>query len=192
MEDKERGWEMGLCSCFYWPNHHHLLLGASLPISASSQDFFPWGPTHIALLTLRLWHAEFSLFLSLSLHTDPFHCCKLSHWQSPKENKCSVSSLWVGGILSSRPKFPWPGLTHPTGANLPLAQASWVPGPRLIPNIARAQPPEVPRGQLRPTSQSVASELPPFRTFPGRILRAAKCPSGTIGTLLMRGMFIAL
>lgn len=44
-----------------------------------------WRPIHTSLPDAA--SLEFSFF---HLHTHPFHH-KLSHWQSPKENKCNVS-----------------------------------------------------------------------------------------------------
>ena len=114
--------------------------------------------------------------LFLHLHTHPFHC-ELSHWQSPKENKCNVSGSWWKLIFLTQVSPTGPDSLRRSQSG--LARASWVRGPRLHRHHARStcQAPTRTQGSAwlhhLPTAVYV---LLPFTAFPGRTLRAAKCP----------------
>ena len=169
--DKEEGWE-SLFSLPLKPNHHHLLLGASLPVHASSWACpLRWRPIHTSLPDAASLEFSFSTCTHI-LSTASYHTGSL-------QRKINAMSLGVDGNLSSWPKFPRLGLTHSAGAS-PASQSLLGAGAQAAPQHPAHSTYWAPTRTQRSTwlhhLPTAVYVLLPFTAFPGRTLRAAKCP----------------
>lgn len=141
-----------------------------------------------------------SRFLALSLSfpictripstSASYHTGSLQRKRNAMSLNCELMEF-----LSSWPKFPWLGLTHSAGANLSLASGCWVPGPRLQPRVTQHSSCKAHGATQRSASLCTShsrKHATTIQSLSWKNFKSSKMSSGTIRTLLMKGMCIAL
>lgn len=185
--DKEESWEP-LFLLPLKPNHHHLLLGASLPIHTSSRACpLHWRPIHTSLPDAASLEFSFSTCTHI-LSTASYHTGSL-------QRKINAMSLGVDGNLSSWPKFPRLGLTHSAGASPAWPEPPGCGGPGCTAASCTQHVPsphQDPGVCLAASSPNSSIRAAAIHSLSWKNFKGGKMSSGTIRMLLMKGMFIAL
>lgn len=180
----------GLCSCFHWSQTTttYSLGPPSLSPPHPGPLPAPRGPTHISLPDST--PLEFSPCTEILSTSASYHTGSLQRKRNAMSPNCELMEF-----LSSWPKFPWLGLTHSAGASACLAWASWVQGgpgcQAASHSTACTKPPKYPAvslaAHLKLQSACCCHSEPLLEE-----LKGSQTSSGTIQTLLTKGMFIAL